>query len=253
MEVGMLPYIYPFGVVISMYTLMAILSIVAFFLCLVEQREIVKFSRKKAIFTGCIVLVAVVLSSIFFYTILHLKELGTEEFQTTYFSYFGGILFVPLFLPLYAKILNIRVDSLFDYIAPPVLLWDAVFRVGCLCAGCCGGKSFYAMGYEFVLPTQMMEIVLALGIMVYLMNLKAKKVGELYPRFLIYYGIGRFIIEGLREEVIDLTSVEFWVVDSGYLTWYQVISVVAVIFGMVGLTFVKQKGRVKEYETNGVE
>ena len=80
-----------------------------------------------------------------------------------------------------------------------------VMRFGCFLNGCCGGIQAKIFGQRFQWPTQALESIGDFVILLWLLNLEENKEteGKLYPRFLLTYGILRFIIEFLRDTPKD--------------------------------------------------
>lgn len=72
-----------------------------------------------------------------------------------------------------------------------------VMRFDCLDKGCCFGKYLPNLGFQF--PSQIAEMVVGLAVMFTLIRMHKKdRQTQLYPWYMILYGICRFVIQGLR-------------------------------------------------------
>jgi len=129
---------------------------------------------------------------------------------------YGGIIGALLFGLLYPKIVkNVSVGTL-DIVALILPIFEGIYRIGCLLNGCCYGKETTGVGGLYLpdssgqwavrYPTQILYIALGFGLFALLWLTRKKKgyEGEIALRYLILYGLGRFLIDGLRAELIDL-------------------------------------------------
>lgn len=129
------------------------------------------------------------------------------------FVVYGGIALGVVAIILYCRIKNYRFFRYFDLLMPSVALGQAFGRLGCFCAGCCYGKetdafwgvvfpegSFAPAGVPLI-PTQLISSAGDFLIMIILLlfSRKAKKVGDVGALYLLLYGIGRFLVEFLRQ------------------------------------------------------
>ena len=112
-------------------------------------------------------------------------------------------------------------------------------RIGCFLEGCCGGVVCTLGNNSFKWPTQIMEAFLDFGILVWLLIIESrsdKRRGLLYPRFMISYGLVRFIIEFFRDTPKDWLGL-----SHGH--WFSIVSFVA---GLVWIAIsIKRKQTVK--------
>jgi phosphatidylglycerol:prolipoprotein diacylglycerol transferase len=121
------------------------------------------------------------------------------------FVFYGGLIFVLIFLGLY-KLLHFPLTMrTFWAMLPAVTLGHAIGRVGCLLAGCCYGKETN-MWWGIKLhgshrhPTQILE---SLGLfLIALILIKAKPSFKSFALYFIGYGVLRFGIEILRGDTI---------------------------------------------------
>lgn len=144
-------------------------------------------------------------------------------------SFYGAILLVPvLFLPV-ALIFWISYGKLMDICAPAECIMLALMKVQCAVNGCCVGRvlSVDTSGKEIRFPSQIVELIFALAIMVALMLIMHKKesVGKIYPYYMILYGASRFLLNLLRE-----TTPFIWILPAGNF-W----SLVSIALGVIWL------------------
>lgn len=124
-------------------------------------------------------------------------------------SYYGAVFIVPLIFIFFSKIIRIPYGELMDLCAPSECLMLAIMKYQCLVEGCCGGRALYVLeGKDVCFPSQITELVNALLIMVALMLIaligKGKWRGKIYPWYLIVYGVTRFILNFLRDDLSPL-------------------------------------------------
>ena len=141
--------------------------------------------------------------------ILAYIELG--EFGGT--SFYGAVFLVPILI-LPAMLMRITYKDILNLCAPAECAMLLVMRFDCLDKGCCFGR--YLPALEFQFPSQIAEMVVAITIMITLiqMHRKDRKV-QLYPWYMILYGICRFILQGFRYGgtepwVFGLSQGHFW-------------------------------------------
>jgi prolipoprotein diacylglyceryltransferase len=153
--------------------------------------------------------------------ILAYIELG--EFGGT--SFYGAVFLVPIFIAP-AMLMRITYKDILNLCAPAECAMLLVMRFDCLDKGCCFGR--YLPALEFQFPSQIAEMVVAITIMITLiqMHRKDRKV-QLYPWYMILYGVCRFILQGFRYGgtdpwVLGLSQGHFW-------------SLIAVVIGTVWL------------------
>jgi prolipoprotein diacylglyceryltransferase len=125
---------------------------------------------------------------------------------------FGGLIIIVLLSPLAARILRLPFGIFWDYLLISMVVGAIWTRLGCFCNGCCGGREISAR-FAFRwhnhrgerkkrIPVQLLEIgwiSLAGGVLIYLFD-KPHPSGALALGVLAWYGVGRFLLEPLREE-----------------------------------------------------
>ena len=150
--------------------------------------------------------------------ILFAAKNGFASFQGM--AFYGGIFLIMMTMPFLAHLFQLTPGQALDISAPALAAYSAVFRFGCLCAGCCGGIVCNIGNITFQWPTQIMEAVgdiLLLAVLLYLSEKKEKE-GLLYPLFLVHYGMIRFAIEWVRT-----MEPFFWGMTEGH--WNSLLSI----------------------------
>ena len=131
------------------------------------------------------------------------------------FVVYGGIIGGILAGYLFCKKYKLNFLKYFDLVMPSIALAQGFGRIGCLLAGCCYGvetksafslvfpNSAYAPNHVHLVPTQPISSVLDfLNFFVLLfLSSKVKKDGMIAGFYLVFYGVGRFIIEFFRGDL----------------------------------------------------
>lgn len=167
----------------------------------------------------------------------------TGDFRLQGATFYGGEIFGCL---LWATMLFFRrrpvpVLEWFDALAPCIAAGHAIGRIGCFLGGCCyglptdlpvgvvfpeGSLPYARYGSVPLHPTQLYEAGLLLLIFLVLMTMPRRGA---FPRYLILYGAGRFLIEFLRAD--DRGSI----FGISLFTPAQVISLVFIFVGAICL------------------
>ena len=138
-------------------------------------------------------------------------------------SFFGAVLFVPVLFILVKLLFHMPYGELMDLCAPAECVMLALMKVQCLIFNCCKGRvlSVDASGTEIRFPSQIVELVFALLLMIVLVLLLRNKIntGKIYPYYMVFYGTGRFMLNLLRE-----TSPFIWILPAGNF-WSQPLNV----------------------------
>lgn len=187
-----------------------------------------------------------------FHDFLHdpLGVLGSSGFVV-----YGGLIFGVLFNYIYIKIKKLNFLEYFDLIMPEIALAQAFGRIGCFLAGCCYGRhtdAFFGVVFPEgclappgikLIPTQLISSAADFANMAILLfiatkfsysaakkklaegqkNVKALRAGDIGALFFIFYGIGRFAIEFLRNDYRGAV---------GFLSTSQFISLIIVVMGV---------------------
>ena len=130
------------------------------------------------------------------------------------FVVYGGIIGGIFTGWLHCKIKKLEFLRYFDLVMPSIALAQAFGRLGCTFAGCCYGReteswfhitfedSMFAPNHVPLVPTQPISSALNF-IHFFLLIVLAKKVkakGQVAALYLIFYSVGRFFLEFLRND-----------------------------------------------------
>ena len=116
-------------------------------------------------------------------------------------SFFGSIFLLPLYYFAGAKIFRRRIGDVFDVFTMCTVTTLLFARIACIFSGCCYGMLL--PGSESVRwPTRELELVfyIILLIVLYRKNRSVSHKGEIWPIYMISYGVFRFVVEWMREE-----------------------------------------------------
>ena len=131
------------------------------------------------------------------------------------FVVYGGIIGGIGVGYLYCKIKKLEFLRYFDLVMPSIAIAQGFGRVGCMFAGCCYGRetdSWFHVIYETsefapngvaLIPTQMIMAFLNFAhffILVFLAKKVLKHSGQVAGCYLVFYSIGRFFLEYLRND-----------------------------------------------------
>lgn len=167
----------------------------------------------------------------------------------------GGIIFGLIACYLYCKKYKVRTIRMLDFIAPAMLLAQAIGRWGNFFNQEAHGAvtslqtlqnlhipefiiDGMNIGGVYYQPTFLYESLWCLlGVIIILIvrRLKITKVGQPFALYLMWYGLGRFFIETMRT-------------DSLMLGGFKVAQIVSVIMIVVGLIIIMITGRKGRYE-----
>ena len=154
-----------------------------------------------------------------------LAFIETGKFGGT--SFYGAVLLVPILI-LPALLMKISYLDTLNLCAPAECAMLVVMRFDCLDKGCCFGK--YLPNLEFQFPSQIAEMVVGVLVMLTLiwMHRKNRK-AQLYPWYMILYGVLRFCLQGLRYGgsdpwVLGLSQGHLWslvsiLIGTAWLLW----------------------------------
>jgi phosphatidylglycerol:prolipoprotein diacylglycerol transferase len=150
---------------------------------------------------------------------------------------YGGIIGGSLAGFLFCKKHKLKFLQYFDLVMPSIALAQGFGRIGCFLAGCCYGlqtnspfgivfhESLYAPNNIRLIPTQLISSGLNF-LHFFILTVLAKRVktdGQVAALYFIFLGIGRFIIEFYRGDLVRGFI--------GNLSTSQFISIFFVVFG----------------------
>ena len=165
------------------------------------------------------------------------------------FVVYGGVIAGILAANIYCKIKKLHFLSYLDVAVPSIALAQGFGRIGCFLAGCCYGhesdlpiavtfkNSSYAPNGIPLFPSQLVSSAFDFAHFFVLCALarKNKTPGRIGAFYLIFYSIGRFIIEFFRGD-LERGNV-------GTLSTSQFISIFVMIAGIMMLVLFQKKGR----------
>ena len=139
-------------------------------------------------------------------------------------SFYGAVFLPPAIMAFTALLLKLPAEKLIDLSAVGECIMLAILKVQCIRDGCCGGRPVINpfSGESFIFPSQEVELINALVIMVVLLLIisRRKNTGRIYPLYMIIYGISRFVLNLFRD-----TSPFVWILPAG--TFWSLISIAA--------------------------
>lgn len=149
------------------------------------------------------------ITGVFGTMVLAYIELG--EFGGT--SFYGAVFLVPLLI-VPAMLMKLTYKDILNLCATAECAMMVVMRFDCLDKGCCFGRYLPQLGFQF--PSQISEMIVGVTIMVLLMQtLRKDRQAQLYPRYMLLYGLCRFILQGFRYGgtnpwILGLSQGHFW-------------------------------------------
>ena len=243
---------------------------VAIVVCLyltIKQAERAGLEPEK-VYRACIITIAVALASARLYVVLEhpddYSQQPLEIFQiwkgglSSYGAYLGGGL-AAIFA---ARWQRLSTGKFLDSCAPYIALSISIGRIGCFLNGCCHGKPStlpWAMRFPEdsgpyfnqlhqgliaphqlslpVHPTQLYESLFALGIFLLLLRCRKslKRDGELFALLFVLYGIGRFLVEFLRDD------------DRGFVSVLSVPQLLSIIIAALSVSFLLGRRRLLRF------
>lgn len=154
-------------------------------------------------------------------------------------SFFGAVLISPIIMAIYALIIREKTSDILDICAPAECFMLALMKVQCYLEECCYGIVIGHNQYGKIIrfPSQLTEFAAAIviGIILLCEVRSNKKSGTVYARYLVIYGICRFVLNLLRE-----TKPFIWILPAG-----NVWSLVAIAIGIVYLVLQKTRREIK--------
>ena len=168
----------------------------------------------------------------------------------------GGIIAGLLVIFLYCKKYQVRMIRVLDFMAPAVIIAQAIGRWGNFFNSEAHGaatslshlQSLHIpefiingmnIGGTYYEPTFFYESIWCLfGFLLLLIirRFKYTKVGQPFAFYLVWYGIGRFFIEGMRTDSLML----------GGFKMAQVVSIIMIIIGILIFMITSRKGRYED-------
>ena len=218
----------------SVYWMMLGLGAAAMYGVMVAQRKYYKISSLKCLWLT----VTLTLSGVLGAKLMYFLESG-GSFSGE--SFYGALFLAPVLMTLVAKLSRVPVWKVLDLCAPAECIMLAIHKVRCAIAGCCRGRVLFKVEYTAVrFPSQIVETVTALILMLILIKMmrKGTHVGEIYPIYMLMYGVLRFVLNSFRVTAPI----------AGWLAYGHIWSVVSAAIGLAWLLCpLWKKRKVKRY------
>ncbi|MFA9397266.1 MAG: prolipoprotein diacylglyceryl transferase [Clostridiaceae bacterium] len=232
-----------FGKNIYGYGMMITIGIITAVLILNKRGKIRGYDEDSLLNMEIFAVIAGVLGGKILYLLTDLKNIIADpsvlkDFGNGFVIY-GAIIGGALAVYIYAKRKKWDILKIFDLAIPSVAIAQGIGRLGCTLAGCCYGKettskiyleftkSPFAPNHVHLFPTQPISAVydVLLGLFLIWFARKNIKDGRVFGLYVIFYSVGRFIIEFFRgDEVRGFI---------GVLSTSQFISLFIVIVGVI--------------------
>lgn len=186
------------------------------------------------------------------FLIVEIKEVIRNPKMLLDFRYglvvYGAIIGAIASVWIFTKKKKVNGMEFLDIILPSVAIGQGFGRIGCIAAECCYGKvtdAWYGMycAGAMRIPTQLISSILNFmnfGILV-LLSGKFKKKGQISSLYVIFYSVGRFFVELLRDD--ERGSV-------GVLSTSEFISIFMFVLGVALFVFIT---KTNYFENKAVE
>ena len=244
------------------YSIMILLGVILGYILIVKESKKYNISKEKISDMIFYTMIIGILGARIYYVIFNLKyylsnPLDIIKVWEGGLAIHGGIIAGSLYIIYYTKKNQINTLKIFDICAPGLLIGQAIGRWGNFFNGEAHGPittlkhlkdmhipNFIINGMKingnYYVPTFLYEsiwCILGLILILIIRRLKIIKNGQITSFYLIWYGIGRFLIETLRTDSLMLNT----------LKQAQIISVIMIIIGAIlFIISVKQEKYNKE-------
>ena len=133
--------------------------------------------------------------------VLALAESGFNLAASAAVRWFGAVWILPLVAYVAAKILKKKAQPFIDATAIVAAIALICVRPFCMLDGCCGG-GIIVPGGTMTWPIREVEMIFCvIFIVIYWKQVyEGKSFGQVYPMYMLSYGIIRFFLEWLRPE-----------------------------------------------------
>ena len=133
---------------------------------------------------------------------------------------YGLVLFDVFALFLMSKLLNININKLGDFVAPPIMAVCASAKINCMLNDCCKGIVIYYNGdVPIHFPSVIFEMLIwAIFVFILLFVEKRKTIeGLMWPLMMVWFGFARFAVDFLR--ISEWERKTYFLVLSGGQFW----------------------------------
>lgn len=229
------------------YGLMIAVGIVAAYLVAEYRAKKMGLNHEKILSLSMWALLGGIIGAKLLFYITEIKEIVADPRillnLSDGFVIYGGIIGGIVAGLIYCRKSNLNFLQYFDLVIPSVALAQGFGRIGCFLAGCCYGietkgplgivfhQSLYAPNGVSLIPTQLISSGLDfLNFFALILIAKKKKAeGQVAGFYLVFYSIGRFILEFYRGDLIRGSV--------GVLSTSQLISIFIVLLGVAIICF----------------
>jgi len=232
------PFFYPFGYELPAYWLMGMFGICAAALFAFLRRRKAGFPGEDILYIGLMAIVGALVGAklLHIITLVPLLVQNLDIFLENPAAlveaimgggvFYGGVLGGGAAVFLYCRRYKLPIKKVLAFYIPAVPLFHTFGRVGCFLAGCCWGiehahgvvytQSLAAPNGIPLLPIQLIEAGcnLMMFVMLLIASNRLKKPHNVFPLYLIFYGITRFVLEFFRGDTvrgIALLSTSQWI------------------------------------------
>ena len=177
------------------FLLMMLLTGTIFTFCwLYAHRELLKLKW----YTAVLIAVLHTTWGVFCVKVFAFAESGFDLKTVGNMSLFGGVFLMPAFYFCMAKLLRLKCAQVFDCCTICMIFTLMCARVNCLVSGCCFG--WHIPGSRLRWPTREAELAYYVFFMIWIVKrLSSGRIkGEIYPIYMMSYGVFRFIDEFFR-------------------------------------------------------
>lgn len=165
--------------------------------------------------------------------LLALIEVGFDFEKAANIRVFGAVFTLPFMYYIWAKRTDRNVELVMDLSAICVVLGVVSGRMNCLTQGCCQGIPLF-FNQEWRWPLREIELVFYVIFIIYYRRKiqKQETHGQVYPIYMIAYGVLRFLCEFVREE---------FTTQVGFLRLAHIWSLISLVSGIVWLFYVEKR------------
>lgn len=167
--------------------------------------------------------------------VMAILEVGGNLEKAAYLRLYGAIFALPVAYLLWAKLSKRNVSLVMDASAVSTVLGMITARCTCLINGCCVGTLITESG-TMRWPIREVEFVFYFIFVAFYWNriYRGKTYGQVYPIYMMSYGILRFILEWVR---VEFTT------QFGILRLAHIWSLLSLVSGATAFYFVCKKKR----------
>ncbi len=246
---------------IHAYGLMLAISFVLGILLAARRAKNAGIDPNRITDLGVLVAVSAIVGARLFYVVRHMDEFRGHwtdtfnPFQSTGqvgiggLTLLGGVILAIITSYVYLRAKGLPFLRVADMVAPSLGLGIFLTRIGCFLNGCCYGvpthlpwgisfpqgcAAHYQYGSVPLHPSQLYSSLGGLAIFLALLALERRRAfdGYLFYVFLIFYGMGRFLVDFVRYYEPSMVLVRFGAVPISY---NQGISFLMLLVGLAGL------------------